>query len=209
MEDTHWALVDKGLIHSHRVLILVLMEDTHWVFQNSREAYVTVCLNPCFNGRYSLSYHWTWWQSCCLVLILVLMEDTHWVTKKIMFNDKYCVLILVLMEDTHWDMKQFDFENLACLNPCFNGRYSLRSGCPKLILNLSPVLILVLMEDTHWENIKLKLTYRHDGLNPCFNGRNSLRPSTARSSQFMKVLILVLMEDTHWEQIDNNSTESD
>ena len=31
MEDTHWVLLDKPLSVGWGVLILVLMEDTHWV----------------------------------------------------------------------------------------------------------------------------------------------------------------------------------
>ena len=34
-------------------------------------------LNPCFNGRYSLSYYVCWKNVLLVVLILVLMEDTH------------------------------------------------------------------------------------------------------------------------------------
>ena len=35
------------------------------------------CLNPCFNGRYSLSEKETGIGTGLKVLILVLMEDTH------------------------------------------------------------------------------------------------------------------------------------
>ena len=35
------------------------------------------------------------------------------------------------------------------LNPCFNGRYSLRVNAQFLLLQVTDVLILVLMEDTH------------------------------------------------------------
>ena len=38
------------------------------------------------------------------------------------------VLILVLMEDTLRDEKKPSIEELMCLNPCFNGRYSQREG---------------------------------------------------------------------------------
>ena len=37
----------------------------------------------------------------------------------------------------------------AGLNPCFNGRYSLRGTNHLIIHNYGKVLILVLMEDTH------------------------------------------------------------
>ena len=57
------------------------------------------------------------------------------------------------MEDTHWEdsidtIVEVD-EN--SLNPCFNGRYSLRVQIISDYKALR-VLILVLMEDTHWGN---------------------------------------------------------
>ena len=53
------------------------MEDTHWGLMNGVKT-IYIGLNPCCNGRYSLSKpeedsgvrEW--------VLILVVMEDTHW-----------------------------------------------------------------------------------------------------------------------------------
>ena len=77
MEDT---LRDGSMLRHNKlqdVLILVLMEDTLRDSERRGNETVTVCLNPCFNGRYS--------QSICKdadvknfdkVLILVLMEDT-------------------------------------------------------------------------------------------------------------------------------------
>ena len=83
MEDTHWVPNSELTKQSLCVLILVLMEDTHW----GSSVYALNCgmfgLNPCFNGRYSLStltlhlIKWEW------VLILVLMEDTHWERQRI------------------------------------------------------------------------------------------------------------------------------
>ena len=35
MEDTHWEVGHIGQQGEHLVLILVLMEDTHWVFRNN------------------------------------------------------------------------------------------------------------------------------------------------------------------------------
>ena len=58
------------------------------------------------------------------------------------------VLILVLMEDTLRGRLSYTFgDNLTCLNPCFNGRYS-QSFSYRLHLQRRRVLILVLMEDT-------------------------------------------------------------
>ena len=59
-----------------RVLILVLMEDTLGVFQETLIKKLQPCLNPCFNGRYSRSERCSSRELCSCVLILVLMEDT-------------------------------------------------------------------------------------------------------------------------------------
>ena len=79
MEDTHWEL-DFFVIILLVVLILVLMEDTHWVKQGLATV-SSVCLNPCFNGRYSLRKNVNVVPQENYVLILVLMEDTHWENK--------------------------------------------------------------------------------------------------------------------------------
>ena len=54
------------------------------------------------------------------------------------------------MEDTHWEgYWQAQETRIVCLNPCFNGRYSLRA-IRGFVAQEDGVLILVLMEDTHW-----------------------------------------------------------
>ena len=150
------------------------MEDTHWEGHKSMKDYLTD------------------------VLILVLMEDTHWEKLKFRHLMVLTVLILVLMEDTHWEIVTSRTVTLNCLNPCFNGRYSLRfntflicelnkdclNPCFNGRYSLSrwryqrhwriSVLILVLMEDTHWGSWRCG-SWRGWGLNPCFNGRYSLR----------------------------------
>ena len=99
MEDTLWALYvsePRGIFY---VLILVLMEDTLWDVEfegDVDKAGLNPCfngryslsafavnhilsrpgLNPCFNGRYSLSYENYIGSTFICVLILVLMEDT-------------------------------------------------------------------------------------------------------------------------------------
>ena len=57
MEDT---LRDGSMLRHNKlqdVLILVLMEDTLRDSERRGNETVTVCLNPCFNGRYSQSKH--------------------------------------------------------------------------------------------------------------------------------------------------------
>ncbi len=75
MEDTLRGCTLSLSVSDQPVLILVLMEDTlrgqhHCCLQ------VTVCLNPCFNGRYSQSPKLIINHKNKDVLILVLMEDT-------------------------------------------------------------------------------------------------------------------------------------
>ena len=81
------------------------MEDTHWVqFAHDVRGYGDG-LNPCCNGRYSLSWNPNeqFVQKQFPVLILVVMEDTHWDNTKILYSLlEELVLILVVMEDTHW-----------------------------------------------------------------------------------------------------------
>ena len=85
------------------------------------------------------------------VLILVLMEDTLGDVKRCGEIEKLYVLILVLMEDTLGDLSRGAYKEVAaCLNPCFNGRYSRRQQ----------------FESTSHE-VLIK------SLNPCFNGRYS------------------------------------
>ena len=135
-------------------------------------------LNPCFNGRYSLRKPKKGWESGCPVLILVLMEDTHWENSTDYVVYSMEVLILVLMEDTHW-VWLLGWNLIAKgLNPCFNGRYSLRSrykpSTAKLTNGLNPCF-----------NGRYSLSARrpyawwtlYQSLNPCFNGRYSLRAS--------------------------------
>ena len=64
----------------------------------------------------------------------------------------------------------------SCLNPCFNGIWSLRTSEPKSSGRTNPVLILVLMEYGLWEIKAWKLRFHSFGgcLNPCFNGIWSL-----------------------------------
>ena len=64
---------------SERVLILVVMEYTQWVYE----------------------LLWRYSESTC-VLILVVMEYTQWETEQILVLRKSWVLILVVMEYTQW-----------------------------------------------------------------------------------------------------------
>ena len=99
------------------------MEDT-LRGQSFKVVKVDICLNPCFNGRYSQRI------------------------KKVRVEDPKAVLILVLMEDTLRVKKvRVEDPKTFCLNPCFNGRYSQRNNF-SVTGYICKVLILVLMEDT-------------------------------------------------------------
>ena len=52
------------------------MEDTLGVYMFLNQDAFSICLNPCFNGRYSRSYKEVAGFYRDVVLILVLMEDT-------------------------------------------------------------------------------------------------------------------------------------
>ena len=66
-------------------------------------------------------------------------------------------------------------KNRECLNPCCNGRCSLRERLPSRLRSKSnQVLILVVMEDALWAEIQ-RLEWHLNSLNPCCNGRCSLR----------------------------------
>ena len=74
-------VTDRPKIYAHAdgfVLILIVMEDGHWLSQS-----FTVCGRDC-------------------VLILIVMEDGHWREKKQKEWIKTYVLILIVMEDGHW-----------------------------------------------------------------------------------------------------------
>ena len=77
------------------------MEDTLRGSELGAYKTIAMCLNPCFNGRYSQrNRHCTVYQEADTVLILVLMEDTLRATNDADFMTSESVLILVLMEDT-------------------------------------------------------------------------------------------------------------
>ena len=136
-----------------------------------------MCLNPCFNGRYSRrtkrSLHN---YNVMAVLILVLMEDTlgvHWPDTQ---GSSQWVLILVLMEDTLgvnqyrglW--KSFTVLILVLMEDTLGGRKGTLESW-KIC-----VLILVLMEDTLGATLLRTANFSSRiGLNPCFNGRYSRR----------------------------------
>ena len=79
------------------------MEDTHWVWIKHILLWIVIRLNPCFNGRYSLSS--------------VDKPIRGFVARlNPCFNGRYSLRhFRVSVQNKH-----------DGLNPCFNGRYSLR-----------------------------------------------------------------------------------
>ena len=53
MEDTLRGIKNSYTYNNEKVLILVLMEDTLRGWQHVQGIRPILCLNPCFNGRYS------------------------------------------------------------------------------------------------------------------------------------------------------------
>ena len=87
MEDTLWDNYGKIRSNEHRVLILILMEDTLWDMQPATTGKTALGLNPYSNGRYSMSlwnikFHYIW-----NVLILILMEYALWDGDKVLNKD--------------------------------------------------------------------------------------------------------------------------
>ena len=116
---------------SEVVLILVFVEDGHWVTTKDLIGDLENCLNPCFCGRWSLrrpsrqniaSY--------AIVLILVFVEDGHWVGSPSMMLSNKASNCLNPCFCGRWSLSQaMEYSkptNLPCLNPCFCGRWSLR-----------------------------------------------------------------------------------
>ena len=137
------------------------------------------CLNPCCNGRWSLTEKE---QPRCSnqlqVLILVVMEDGLW-RKSVSYNSR-----------NQWSLNpccngRWSLTSLCglmtrlslCLNPCCNGRWSLTLEREALKKTMLAVLILVVMEDGLWHMMVAYIYY-----------------------EFIAVLILVVMEDGLWRQ---------
>ena len=100
MEDTLRGQCSTRTRRATSVLILVLMEDTLRVNSEHTRLSLCLCLNPCFNGRYSQRSIHKHLIIIKKVLILVLMEDTLRDCYACSTLGKSNVLILVLMEDT-------------------------------------------------------------------------------------------------------------
>ena len=83
-------------------------------------------LNPCSNGRYSLSKAGAKSVKNLKVLILVLMEDTLWVETLV---DRLRKGSLNPCSNGRYSLSHYlpDMKFIPSLNPCSNGRYSLRA----------------------------------------------------------------------------------
>ncbi len=176
------------------------MEDALWPLQRMVNLHGMVCLNPCCNGRCSLtsanfaeSSSTKSLNPCCNgrcsltgskgsqkgqephVLILVVMEDALWRRYVTCQDTIGVVLILVVMEDALWrSVSRREGGSIACLNPCCNGRCSLTKVLLLVWNRGRIVLILVVMEDALWQKFYRVFVHRMDSLNPCCNGRCSL-----------------------------------
>ena len=132
-----------------RVLILVVMEDALAQEEHSSYRVTHFGLNPCCNGRCSLTSSTTsLTTSFTIVLILVVMEDA--LAPKYYFLEVLLreVLILVVMEDA-LALGQVVRPIVArdSLNPCCNGRCTRTMAKRDDFYGLEIVLILVVMED--------------------------------------------------------------
>ena len=230
VSDPTWC---NGLTQWGHVLILVLIEDGLWPTVCEAGALTPLRLNPCFNGRWSLTRQTL--TNFRLLRCLNPCFNGRWSLTSLHLVDPLLprwVLILVLMEDGLWRLaKQASLNVLGRLNPCFNGRWSLTCAWDSPRIWRLAVLILVLMEDGLWlqvvslrktlQKLVLILVLMEDGLwqrirdqwpsvwslNPCFNGRWSLTiVNKSWIPTLCRVLILVLMEDGLWRR---ESTSND
>ncbi len=139
----------------------------------------TISLNPCCNGRCSLTELLRErWSISCRVLILVVMEDALW----------------------HYGVG-CDGIPIECLNPCCNGRCSLTKLSLCWYLSRQIVLILVVMEDALWLlhtgyvylpwYYVLILVVMEDAL---------WQDKWEHDDSIWPVLILVVMEDALWRE---------
>ena len=134
------------------VLILILLEDTLWVWEKIATSHNTQCLNPYSIGRYSVrTRFFRSHRKANSVLILILLEDTLWATNQEENIKLLQVLILILLEDTLWEFLYWT-------------QVLFRRG----------VLILILLEDTLWELLNQLKEHTGRGLNPYSIGRYSV-----------------------------------
>ena len=128
MEDGLWPIICFVIIGIICVLILVVMEDGLWPATNGSLHRCRKGLNPCCDGRWSLTgiatNSWTatltGLNPCC---------DGRWsltgFSFELKFNNIY-VLILVVMEDGLWQVVSVRWwTQKKSLNPCCDGRWSL------------------------------------------------------------------------------------
>ena len=132
-----------------------------------------LCLNPCFNGRYSQRR-----------FLRTLPQRLRGLNP--CFNGRYS------------QRNNFSVTGYICkdgLNPCFNGRYSQSTPCvrdKKQDGRLNPCF-----NGRYSQSMANSVNKKASvSLNPCFNGRYSQRNSVNKKASVNEVLILVLMEDT-------------
>ncbi len=127
MEDGLWQQRRSIYNTGNRVLILVLMEDGLWRQSVLILYKIAKSLNPCFNGRWSLTISFVrddngeYSLNPCFNGRWSLTTNHNLRTRKTVY-----VLILVLQEDGLWLIKVDLYkDSVYGLNPCFNGRWSL------------------------------------------------------------------------------------
>ena len=97
--------VKRMMVIGRKVLILIIMEDTHGEFVQADSDYINPCLNPYYNGRYSWRANLLGSHTQSKVLILIIMEDTHGDDDLRFAAEALLVLILIIMEDTHGESR--------------------------------------------------------------------------------------------------------
>ena len=108
------------------VLILVVMEDGLWLRRSQRSRRSSGSLNPCCNGRWSLTLFGKTFKVITEKRLNHCCNGRWSLTGQWYYRKKcQCVLILVVMEDGLWPTTRRTTRTGMCLNPCCNGRWSL------------------------------------------------------------------------------------
>ena len=142
---------------------------------NKLYAHLAECLNPCSNGRWSMSCTW---QIAC----------------------EHALRCLNPCSNGRWSMRASSHtvpKFPQSLNPCSNGRWSMSWAHLRADDPPAYVLILVLMADGLWVSVLLQGGTYLASLNPCSNGRWSMR-STAMTRSLSRLLSLNPCSNGRW-----------
>ena len=138
------------------------MENTLWVEESRKKKIDSVCLNPYYNGKYSmriseevvanpnesLNPYYNGKYSMRYSKSKKTMQEC---SLNPYYNGKYSMSSTF---SSQWSQSN------SCLNPYYNGKYSMRQFWNSKCSTFFDVLILIIMENTLWE-VKIYSTENH------------------------------------------------